>query len=278
MSKEGYTDISGAQLDFSRRMSYGDYLDLDALLACQKPLTGAHDEMLFITVHHVSELWMKLMLHELRAAREQVRQNEAGHALKMLSRARGALWQLIQLWDVLSTMTPADYLSFRDALGNSSGFQSYQYRSIEYLLGGKDARMLAPHAHRPEIHDPLKALLDSPSLYDEVIFMLHRQGFAIDAAHRERDFSQPYVANDSVRAAWLAVYRNNEEHWGLYELAEKLADVEDWFQLWRYRHMSVVQRIIGGKSGTGGTAGVPYLRQAVGRLFFPELMDVRTAL
>jgi tryptophan 2,3-dioxygenase len=278
MGKEGYSDISGARLDLSRDMSYGDYLRLDALLGCQRPLTSAHDEMLFISVHHVTEIWMKLMLHELIAAREQVRRDEAGPALKMLSRARGVLGQMIQLWEVLSTMTPADYLSFRDALGHSSGFQSYQYRTIEYLLGSKDARMLCPHAHRPELHGPLKVLLDAPSLYDEVLFLLRRKGFAIDAAHLERDFSQPYVANQSVCAAWREIYHDTNKYWDLYELAEKLADVEDWFQLWRYRHMSVVQRIIGGKSGTGGTSGVTYLKQAVGRLFFPELMDVRTGL
>lgn len=272
------SDISGATLDFSSRMSYSDYLGLDKLLAAQNPRTQAHDEMLFIVVHQASELWMKLVMHELKAAREQIRLGEAGHALKMLSRVRGVLWQMIQMWDVLSTMTPADYLSFRNALGQSSGFQSYQYRACEFLMGGKDARMLAPHAHRPELHEPLKTLLHEPSIYDEVLRLLARKGFAIDATHLTRDFSQPYAANASVRAAWTQIYRNTEQHWQLYELAEKLMDVEDWFQLWRYRHMAVVQRIIGGKSGTGGTSGVAYLKQAVGRPMFPELMEVRTGL
>ncbi len=278
MGDRTYTDIGGARLDFSAAMSYGDYLKLDGLLACQQPLTGAHDEMLFVCVHHVSELWMKLIIHELRAARERIRTEHPAEGLKMLSRVRGVLWQMIGLWDVLSTMTPADYLAFREALGHSSGFQSWQYRSIEYLLGGKDARMLEPHRHRPEIFAPLEADLRTPSIYDEVIRLLARRGLPIDAAHLERDWSRPYAANDSVRAAWTAVYRDTEHHWDLYELAEKLVDIEDWFQLWRYRHMAVVQRIIGHKAGTGGTAGVAYLKQAVGRPLFPELLDLRTGL
>jgi tryptophan 2,3-dioxygenase len=278
MASEHDMDITGAQLDFSQRMSYGDYLQLDKLLSAQVPLTKSHDEPLFITVHHVSEIWMKLIAHELTAAREQIRQDGIGPALKMLARVHGVLGQLIQVWDVLSTLTPADYLAFRDSLGHASGFQSYQYRAIEYLMGNKDERMLAPHVHRPEIHDPLRRLLDSPSLYDEVLKLLARHGFPIDPAHLERDYAKPYVSNDSVRSAWAAIYHDTEHHWALYELAEKLVDVEDWFQLWRFRHVSVVQRIIGGKAGTGGTAGVAYLRQAVGRPFFPELMEIRTEL
>lgn len=272
------TDSSNAHTDFKGSMSYGDYLQLDTLLTAQKPVSDAHDELLFITIHQASELWMKLAIHELRAAREAIRQDMLKNSFKMLARVSRIQSQLIQSWDVLATMTPADYSSFRDSLGKSSGFQSYQYRTIEFLLGNKDSAMLAPHRHRPDLHDALETELKAPSLYDEAIRLLARRGLPIDADHLARDLSQPYQANESVKQAWLTAYRDPETYWDLYELGEELVDVEDSFQVWRYRHMKTVQRVIGFKTGTGGTAGVGYLRQAVDRPFFPELWDLRTVI
>jgi tryptophan 2,3-dioxygenase len=269
---------SGAHTDFASTMSYGDYLKLDQLLAQQAPLSDSHDEMLFIVIHQASELWMKLVIHELRAACAAIRADELGRAFKMSARVSRIQNQMIQSWDVLSTMTPADYLAFRHKLGHASGFQSYQYRTIEFLLGAKDAATLAPHQHRPDIHAELTRTLTGPSLYDEAIRLLARRGFAIERAHLERDLTLPYTRHASVEAAWTEVYRDTATHWDLYELAEELVDVEDSFQVWRFRHMMTVQRIIGFKPGTGGTAGVGYLKQAVGRPFFPELWDLRTAL
>ena len=269
---------TGAHTDFSRSMSYGDYLRLDGLLALQQPLTDRHDEMLFVVIHQATELWMKLALHELRAALAHVRADNLPPAFKMLARVSRIQAQLIQSWDVLSTLTPADYMGFRHALGQASGFQSYQYRAIEFILGNKNRAMLGPHAHRPELHAELTHALESPSLYDEAIRLLARRGFAIDAAVLEREVSEPYRANESVRDAWLAVYRDTGRHWDLYELAEELVDLEDWFQQWRFRHVTTVERIIGRKPGTGGTAGVTYLRKALDIRFFPELWDLRTEL
>jgi tryptophan 2,3-dioxygenase len=271
-------DPHGAHTDFSGAMSYGDYLQLDTLLSAQKPLSDRHDELLFIIIHQATELWMKLAIHELRAAREQIRAGRLPPAFKGLARVSRIQAQLIQSWDVLSTLTPADYSSFRAQLGQSSGFQSYQYRRIEFILGNKQAGMLAPHRHRTDLHDALEEELRSPTLYDEAIRLLARRGFAIDKAVLERDVTQPYTGDDSVRAAWLAVYRGTEKHWDLYELAEELVDLEDWFQQWRFRHVTTVQRIIGLKPGTGGTAGVAYLRKALDIRFFPELWDVRTEI
>jgi tryptophan 2,3-dioxygenase len=268
----------GPHTDFSASMSYGDYLRLDQLLAQQTPVSGSHDEMLFIIIHQASELWMKLIIHELQAACAAIRADALGQAFKMSARVSRIQTQMIQSWDVLSTMTPAEYLDFRGKLGRASGFQSYQYRTIEFLLGAKDAELLAPHRHRPDIHAPLEAVLKAPSLYDEAIRLLARRNFAIDRAHLARDLTLPYAANPSVKAAWIEVYRDTAKHWDLYELAEELVDVEDSFQVWRFRHMMTVQRIIGFKPGTGGTAGVGYLKQAVGRPFFPELWDLRTEL
>ncbi|MFY7959232.1 MAG: tryptophan 2,3-dioxygenase [Elsteraceae bacterium] len=270
--------MESAHSDFSRDMSYGDYLHLDKILTAQEPRSAAHDEMLFIVIHQASELWMKLAIHELTAACAALRDDQLQPAFKMLARVSRIQAQMIQSWDVLSTMTPADYATFRDALGHSSGFQSFQYRTMEFLLGNKERAMLAPHRHRPDLHEPLRAVLEGPSLYDEAQRMLARRGFAIDAAHLNRDLSLPYMANDSVKAAWIAVYRDPQRWWELYELAEELVDVEDWFQVWRFRHMKTVQRVIGFKKGTGGTAGVGYLRQAVDRPFFPELWALRTEL
>lgn len=278
MTRKARPAYAGAHTDFRGQMSYGDYLRLDRLLACQKPLTARHDEVLFIVIHQATELWMKLVIHELKAAIASIQRDELQPAFKMTARVSRIQNQLIQSWDVLSTLTPADYMTFRDSLGRSSGFQSYQYRMIEFLLGNKSRAMLAPHRHRPDIHEPLKAALNAPSLYDEALRLLARRGFAITAAVTARDFTQPYRPHTSVEAAWLAIYRDTERHWDLYELAEELVDLEDAFQQWRFRHVTTVERIIGNKRGTGGTAGVAYLRRALDVRFFPELWDVRTAL
>jgi tryptophan 2,3-dioxygenase len=269
---------SEAHVDFSAAMSYGDYLRLDQLLDCQHPVSAQHDEMLFIIIHQATELWMKLALHELRAATGHLRADNLAAAFKGMARVSRIQAQLIQSWDVLSTLTPADYLSFRDSLGRSSGFQSHQYRLIEFALGNKNAAMLEPHRHRAALHAAMSAALRAPSLYDEVVALLARRGFAIDGALLARDFSTPHRSDDGVRAAWLAIYRDTAKYWDLYELAEELVDLEDWFQQWRFRHVTTVERIIGRKRGTGGTAGVAYLRQALDIRFFPELWEVRTEL
>ncbi len=268
----------GAHTEFDKSMSYGDYLDLPTLLSAQNPVTSEHDEPLFIMIHHISELWMKLAIHELGAAAKCIRADDLNPSFKMLSRVSAIQSQLIETWGVLSTMTPADYLKFRDQLGQSSGFQSHQYRQIEFFLGNKKPAFLAPHRHDQAIMDLLQATLNSPSLYDEAVLLLARRGFAIDAAVTERDWSEAHAANPSVQAAWLAVYQDPEAHWDLYELAEKLVDLEDSFQRWRYRHLITVTRIIGHKRGTGGTSGVDYLTKALNYRFFPELWDVRTVL
>jgi tryptophan 2,3-dioxygenase len=267
-----------AHTDFAQAMSYGDYLQLDTLLSVQKPLSPEHDEMLFIIIHQATELWMKLVLHELAAACRLVRTGELQAAFKATARVSRIQAQLIQSWDVLSTMTPADYLRFRDYLGQSSGFQSAQYRLIEFALGNKQAHMIAPHRHRADVTARLEAALAAPSLYDEALRLLARRGFAIAPEVLGRDLTQPYSADPSVTAAWLAVYRDTARHWELYELAEELVDLEDAFQQWRFRHVTTVQRVIGFRRGTGGTAGVAYLRQALNVVFFPELWEVRTGL
>ncbi len=268
----------GAHTEFADGMSYGEYLGLDKLLACQHPRSDRHDEMLFVIIHQATELWMKLILHELQAAVDGLRRDELKPVFKMLARVSRVQSQLIQSWDVLSTLTPADYMTFRDSLGQASGFQSHQYRMIEFVLGNKNAGMLAPHQAAAAAYAVLERALNAPSLYDEAIRLLARRGFAIDPGRVERDWSKPYVANDSVKDAWLEIYRDTETHWDLYELAEKLIDVEDWFQQWRFRHLTTVERVIGGKRGTGGTAGVAYLKKALEAHFFPELWDLRTAL
>jgi tryptophan 2,3-dioxygenase len=267
-----------AHVDFSAAMSYGDYLRLDQLLTCQQPVSEQHDEMLFIVIHQATELWMKLVLHELLRAIAQIRADDLAAAFKGLARVSRIQAQLIQSWDVLSTLTPADYLSFRDKLGQSSGFQSHQYRLIEFALGNKNAAMIEPHRHRPALYAALTTALGTPSLYDEAIALLARRGFAIDAAVLGRDVTVPHRSDDSVRAAWLAIYRDTSRDWELYQFAEELVDLEDWFQQWRFRHVTTVQRIIGFKRGTGGTAGVAYLKQALDIRFFPELWEVRTEL
>lgn len=270
----------GARLDFNDEMSYSDYLNLDSLLNAQRLLSphNDHNEMLFIIQHQTTELWMKLMLHELRAARRQVRDRDLGPAFKMMARVSRILEQLIGMWDVLTTLTPSEYLRFRPYLKQASGFQSYQYRTIEFLLGNKSEVMTRPYSHRPDIYEPLVAELHSPSLYDEAIRLLASRGFAIDAGVLERDWSRNYALNDSVMNAWLDVYRDPNSYWDLYELAEELVDLEDFFRQWRFRHLTTVTRIIGYKRGTGGTSGAHYLRQKLDVELFPELWRLRTEL
>ncbi len=270
--------VDGARLDFSGAMSYGDYLRLDQVLGAQQPRSRDHNEMLFIVQHQASELWMKLIIHELRAARDQVRAGELQPAFKMLSRVARIMAQLNQSWDVLSTLTPAEYSSFRDELGASSGFQSFQYRTVEFLLGNKDPVKMEPHRHRAEVFSTLQGLLGEPSLYDEAIRILARRGFTIDRECVERDWGSLHEYNESVCDAWVEVYRNTAAHWDLYELAEKLVDLEDAFRQWRFRHATTVERVIGFKRGTGGTSGVNYLRRVVDVVLFPELWRARTQL
>ena len=268
----------GAFENFRNEMSYGDYLGLDLLLTAQKPRSTEHNELLFIIQHQATELWMKLMLHELLAAREQIRSGELSPAFKMLARVSRIMNNLIQAWDILATLTPTEYSSFRDSLGKSSGFQSHQYRALEFMFGNKNIALLKPFEHRPEIHTMLSGLLNSPSLYDEAILLLARRGFKLDRTATDRDFSLAYVENASTMSAWREVYANPKQHWDLYELAEKLVDLEDYFRQWRHRHVTTVQRVIGFKRGTGGTAGVGYLRTMLDVRLFPELWDLRTEL
>jgi len=268
----------GAQLDFSKDMSYGDYLHLDEVLSAQHPLSPDHNEMLFIVQHQTSELWMKLLLHELSAAVRCVANDELGSAFKMLARVSKIMEQLVHAWDVLATMTPPEYSAIRPYLSSSSGFQSWQYRCIEFMLGNKNAAMLKPHMHRPEILARVEAVWRAPSLYDESLRLLARRGFAVPASHSERDWTQPYVANDAVEQAWLAVYRDPSSHWDLYQLGEELTDLEDTFRLWRFRHVTTVERVIGFKRGTGGTSGVGYLRKMLDVVLFPEIWKLRTDL
>jgi len=279
MSKpEDIVKEEGAQLDFSKDMSYGDYLHLDEVLNAQVPLSPDHNEMLFIVQHQTSELWMKLMLHELSAAVQCVARDELGSAFKMLARVSKIMEQLVHAWDVLATMTPPEYSAIRPYLSNSSGFQSWQYRCIEFLLGNKNAAMLKPHAHRPEILARVDAAWRAPSLYDESLRLLARRGVPVPTSHTERDWTQPYQANAQVEAAWLTVYRDPKQHWDLYQLGEELTDLEDAFRLWRFRHVTTVERVIGFKRGTGGTGGVSYLRKMLDVVLFPEIWSLRTEL
>jgi tryptophan 2,3-dioxygenase len=268
----------GAQLDFSQSMSYGDYLHLDELLGAQHPLSPTHNEMLFIIQHQTSELWMKLMLHELHAALDCVRADALQPAFKMLSRVSRIMEQLVHAWDVLATMTPSEYTALRPYLASASGFQSWQYRCIEFRLGNKNAAMLRPHAHRPDHLATVEAAWRAPSLYDEALRLLARRGLPIPQTHLERDWAQPYAAHAEVEQAWLTVYRSPEDHWDLYQLGEELVDLEDAFRLWRFRHVTTVERVIGFKRGTGGTGGVSYLRKMLDTVLFPELWTLRTDL
>jgi tryptophan 2,3-dioxygenase len=275
-----HVDLAGEGIhwDLGESHSYGDYLRLDRLLAAQAPHTSHHDEMLFIVMHQASELWLKLCIHELRAAIDHVRADDLGPAFKMLARVSRVQIQLAQSWDVLSTMTPADYSAFRDALGKSSGFQSHQYRILEYLVGNKNPAMIEVHRRAPALYAAVLEALQAPSLYDESLRLLARRGFTVPADLVERDWSAPYQAHPAVTDAWLEVYRSPEQHWDLYELAEKLVDLDQRFQLWRFAHLKTVERIIGYKRGTGGTGGVSYLAKALDLRFFPELWQVRTSI
>jgi tryptophan 2,3-dioxygenase len=259
-------------------VTYSGYLDLGRILSAQHAVSGAHDEMLFIVVHQASELWLKLCLHELAAARERIAADELRPAFKMLSRVARAQEQLIGNWDVLSTMTPHDYSQIRPFLGRSSGFQSAQYRLMEFTLGGRDPDMVTMHEATPEVVAVLRAEMARPSLYDEVLRLLARRGFAIPAEVLERGLDRPHESQPAIVEAWAQVYREPEEHWDLYELAEKLVDLEYHFQRWRFGHLKTVERIIGFKRGTGGTAGVPYLESVLKKGFFPELLAVRTEI
>jgi tryptophan 2,3-dioxygenase len=267
-----------AQLDFSKSMSYGDYLHLDQVLNAQKPLSPDHNEMLFIIQHQTSELWMKLMLHELHGAIRCVAADELGSAFKMLARVSKIMEQLVHAWDVLATMTPPEYSAIRPYLASSSGFQSAQYRCIEFALGNKNAAMLKPHQHRPDLLAMVQAAYQAPSLYDESLRLLARRGIPLPPTCLERDWTQAYQADDQVEQAWLVVYRDPKAHWDLYQLGEELTDLEDAFRLWRFRHVTTVERVIGFKRGTGGTGGVSYLRKMLDVVLFPEIWTLRTSL
>ena len=268
----------GAKLDFTKDMSYGDYLHLDQVLSAQHPLSPDHNEMLFIVQHQTSELWMKLMLHELEAAIAHIAADQLGSAFKMLARVSRIMEQLVHAWDVLATMTPPEYSAIRPYLANTSGFQSWQYRCIEFRLGNKNAAMLKPHAHAPERLALVAAAHAAPSLYDEALRLLARRGIAVPTTHTARDWTQPYAASAGVEQAWLVVYREPQTHWDLYQLGEELTDLEDAFRLWRFRHVTTVERVIGFKRGTGGTGGVSYLRKMLDVVLFPEIWTLRTSL
>ncbi len=278
MRPEDIVHAENAKLDFSRSMSYGDYLHLDAILNAQHPLSGEHNEMLIIVQHQTSELWMKLMLHELQAAIGCVARDDLPSAFKMLARISRIMEQLVHAWDVLATMTPPEYSAIRPSLANSSGFQSYQYRCIEFALGNKNAAMLKPHAHRPEMLAMVEAAYRAPSLYDESLRLLARRGLPLPAECLDRDWSQAHQASEAVEAAWVTVYRDPQSYWDLYQLGEELTDLEDAFRLWRFRHVTTVERVIGFKRGTGGTGGVSYLRKMLDVVLFPEIWSLRTHL
>jgi tryptophan 2,3-dioxygenase len=268
--------IDGAQMRFKDVMSYSDYLRLDAVLASQRPLSEAHDELLFIIQHQTSELWMKLAIHELRSAMTCIRRDELQPAAKMLSRVARIFEQLNNAWDVLRTMTPSEYTQFRGSLGQSSGFQSVQYRMIEFIVGNRNLALLSSHAHRADYMAALEAILAAPSLYDEVLQLLARRGLDIGPDAERVDWRLQRAASDEVRAAWKIIYSSPGDHWELYELAEKLVDFEDYFRRWRFNHVTTVERVIGFKRGTGGTSGISYLRKMLDVVLFPELWSVRT--
>jgi tryptophan 2,3-dioxygenase len=264
--------------DFSERLSYSGYLSLDGLLAQQRPLSQPphHDEMLFIVQHQVSELWIKLVIHELSAAIDHIRHDRLPPCLKILSRVKLIQMQLFEQWAVLETLTPSEYMEFRSVLGNASGFQSYQYRKLEFLLGNKNLDTIKVFAHDAVIYDDLSRSLESPSLYDEFLRYLSRRGYSIPERCRERDWSKPYVRDEALVEIFREIYRNPKQHWEAYEMCEKLVDVEEYFQLWRFRHLKTVERIIGFRHGTGGSSGAGFLRQALELTFFPELLASRT--
>ena len=271
-------DVSQESIHWEQDLSYGSYLALDTLLDCQNPRGESHDEMMFIIIHQASELWLKLCIHEIGGAMREIARDDLRAAFKMLSRVSRIQAQLRQSWSILSTMTPVDYLSFRDGLGQSSGFQSYQYREIEYALGNKNASLANVHRQFPARFDQLQAVLNAPSFYDLCLAHLARKGFDIPADYLDRDWSIPYRPSTEVEAVWKQVYESPGEYWEQYELAEKLVDLEHEFQMWRFSHMKTVERIIGYRQGTGGTSGVAFLEKALKLRFFPELWTVRTEL
>ncbi|MGD0504526.1 MAG: tryptophan 2,3-dioxygenase [Steroidobacteraceae bacterium] len=275
-----FVDLSDEEVhwDLGNSLSYSQYLNLDKLLDAQRPLSYQHDEMLFIVIHQVSELWMKLCLHELNAVVDCVRRDDLGPTFKMLARVSTIQQQLLQSWDVLATITPYDYSAFRNTLGRSSGFQSLQYRMLEFLIGNKNADLIEVFRNDPPAYEQLERALKAPSLYDEVLRLLSRRGLDVPAQAIDRDFTQPYQASKQVAAAWLSVYHNSVKDWDLYELAERLVDLDYKFQLWRFTHVKTVERIIGYKRGTGGTGGVSYLTKALELKFFPELWTIRTSM
>jgi tryptophan 2,3-dioxygenase len=270
----------GIKVDLAGSTTYADYLRLDLLLSAQCPRSSPehHDELLFIIQHQTSELWLKLLIHELVAARREVQADQLEPAFKILARVGQVQRMLFEQWSVLETLTPSEYLSFREVLGAASGFQSHQYRAVEFLLGNKDAKALLPHRHTPEIHAWLEELLQAPSLYDEFLRHLARRGLPVPQARVERDFTLPYERHPAVVAVFRTIYEAPDQYWDGYEMAEKLVDLEQRFQLWRFRHMLTVKRIIGGRPGTGGSSGVSFLQKALEQTFFPELWDVRTEL
>lgn len=264
--------------DFSGKLSYAGYLSLEGLLAQQRPLSQPphHDEMLFIIQHQVAELWIKLILHELSAAIEHIRHDRIPPTLKVLSRVKLIQMQLFDQWAVLETLTPSEYMEFRGVLGNASGFQSFQYRKLEFLLGNKNAETIQVFAHDQAVHDDLLRALRSPSLYDEFLRYLARRGYNIPQECLARDWSAPHIRNEALVDIFREIYRNAKQHWEAYEMCEKLVDMEEYFQLWRFRHLKTVERIIGFRRGTGGSSGVAFLRQALELTFFPELLASRT--
>ncbi|WP_308461576.1 tryptophan 2,3-dioxygenase [Sphingomonas citricola] len=275
MSDDAPPPHAGAELNFAGKMAYADYLALDRVLDAQHPRSTAHDELLFIIQHQTSELWMKLAVHELTSARDAILRDELPHAIKMLARVSRILEQLNGAWDVLRTMTPSEYTTFRDALGQSSGFQSWQYRAIEFLCGNRHHAMLAPHRHRSDTLAALENILSQPSIYDAALLLLHRHDLLGDPT---RDWRSERATDPAVTEAWATIYRDPAAHWPLYELAEKLVDLEDYFRRWRFNHVTTVERVIGLKRGTGGTSGVGYLRRMLEVELFPELWQVRTHL
>ncbi|NLA68948.1 MAG: tryptophan 2,3-dioxygenase [Gammaproteobacteria bacterium] len=271
---------AGIHTELSGRMTYGGYLQLERLLSAQQPVSDPphHDEMLFIIQHQVSELWLKLLVHELRAAVGHLREDRIDPCQKIFARCKGVLRQLTSMWSVLETLTPSEYAQFRELLGPSSGFQSAQYRTVEFLLGNKNAGMLKVFAHDPGAQAMLRDALEAPSLYDEALRFLARRGHPVPGHHLERDWTRPHVMDPGLVPVFERIYGDTGSHWDAYHLCEDLVDLETEFQLWRFRHMRTVMRIIGFKRGTGGSSGVGFLKQALDLTFFPELFEVRTRI
>ncbi|OGA19214.1 MAG: tryptophan 2,3-dioxygenase [Betaproteobacteria bacterium RIFCSPLOWO2_02_FULL_66_14] len=269
---------SGYHTNLAPETSYGGYLRLDLLLSAQQPRSKHHDEMLFIIQHQTAELWMKLLVHELAAAIAHVQADQLAPCFKILARAKQVQRQLFEQWSVLETLTPTEYVQFRDVLGPASGLQSFQFRAIEFMLGNKAAGLLELHRHDPRAHARLVELLQAPSLYDEFLRLLARRGLPVPPERIERDWTAPYQHHSAVVAVFRTIYESPNEHWDAYDMCEKLVDVEENFQLWRFRHVKTVERVIGFKRGTGGTAGVAFLRKTLEHALFPELIEVRTTI